>query len=135
MSHRVITRPPRVQAIIEQVSALHGIPVDDICNMHVRDRATVIARVSCWHRIRTELRFQGKPPSLAQVGKWTGGQDHSTVWSGLKRHGIDACQPRFHEPIPDAQWFGNIRPVSPEVAKDCLRRFAAMMDMGGEVAA
>lgn len=135
MSHRVITRPPRVQAIIEQVSALHGIPVDDICNKYAQDIDVRRARFAFWHRVRNEIQFRGLPPSYGQIGKWTGGQDHTTVLKGLKRHCIADCQPRFHEPVPDAQWFGNIRPVSPEVAKDCLRRFAAMMDMGGEVAA
>ncbi len=68
------------RAIIDQVAEAHGLRLNELFGRN-RRRAVVTARHEAWHRLRHETSM-----SLIEIGKKTGGFDHSTIFWGVKKH-------------------------------------------------
>ncbi len=75
--------PPRVEAIVRQVAAMHDITRDDV--MSSRRFATMArARQYAIWLIRNMPTASGKPHSTTQIGSWFG-MDHTTVVYALQK--------------------------------------------------
>ncbi len=72
------------RSIAEQVCREYKVEFADMV-AHDRSHDLLEARRECWYRIRKEIRIDGKPPSLSQIGGWFN-RDHSSVAHALKVH-------------------------------------------------
>lgn len=75
-----ISLPPRIRAILEEVSAETGVSVGAILGQ-IRKRKVVRPRQEAMRRCR-DLR--DPQPSLPQIGAWFGGRDHTTVIHAIR---------------------------------------------------
>lgn len=78
------TMPSRALAIFRAVAIEHGLPFASLFGPDSR-RPYARARWSAWARIIVEIRINGEPPSLPQIGLWSN-RDHTSVLYGLRRH-------------------------------------------------
>ena len=77
-------RPARVEAIIMQVAARHGLARADLVGP-CRKRTIVRARQQAMGEVRALSLIDGRPHSTTAIGRWFGGRDHSTVSRALRR--------------------------------------------------
>ncbi|NBT78168.1 MAG: hypothetical protein EBT04_06890 [Betaproteobacteria bacterium] len=75
--------PDTVRAIVEQIAEDMDVLPEEICGK-VRDPEIVAARFVAY------VVLTNRGTSLAQVGRWIGGRDHSTVIHGIKVFERDA---------------------------------------------
>ena len=75
--------PDRVALAIGLAARAHGVSVREILGRR-RTRKVSFARFEAMARIRA-LNFNGRTPSLPQIGAWLG-RDHTSVLNGLRRH-------------------------------------------------
>jgi chromosomal replication initiation ATPase DnaA len=71
--------PPRIQAIVEDVSLETGVPVP-VLMAPSRARKIARARWIAWRR----MRALDNPPSFPLIGYWFG-KDHTTIIHGVYR--------------------------------------------------
>ena len=80
---------PKVENIIRECAAKHGVSFDAVCNKRLRPNPVARARHEAFYRIRHELMPLAVDPSAysySAVGQMFDGMDHSTVLYGVKRH-------------------------------------------------
>jgi len=112
VAHKITNRPPRVQAIINQVAAEYDLRPEDLTGRS-RARRHAHARFAAYARIVMELEIKGAPPSLSQIGGWFGGRDHTSIlhglrsastgfeWKGHQRPWKEAGQPNYRVLLAD----------------------------------
>lgn len=79
-----LTMPARVERIVREVGAAHGVRISDIIGKSMLG-GIVAARFEAMWRVRKEITINGKPPSLATMGRWFGGRDQASVHNAVKR--------------------------------------------------
>jgi chromosomal replication initiation ATPase DnaA len=80
---------PKVENIIRECAAKHGVSAASICNKYIRPLSVARARHEAFYRIRNELMPLAVDPraySYPAIGQMFDGMDHSTVIHGVKRH-------------------------------------------------
>jgi chromosomal replication initiation ATPase DnaA len=101
MPHKIINRPARVQAIINEVAAEYDLDPEQLTGMS-RARRPSHARFVCYARIINEMQIRGEPPSLPQIGGWFGGRDHTSILHGLRSISTDFEWKGYKKPGPQA---------------------------------
>lgn len=76
---REIVVTSQIKEIVKEVSELTGVSVDEI-KSNRRSKHIVRARFLIWWRARHETFY-----SLPEIGRRTGGKDHTTVLSGIRK--------------------------------------------------
>ena len=78
-------RPVGWRPIVDEVCAEYGVTFDDMRSARWSGGLNE-ARAKAFWRLKTEISVQGRVPHNAEIGRWFGGKDHSTVSLALKRY-------------------------------------------------
>ena len=76
--------PQRVRFVLERVSALHQVPVDELFGRR-RTARTLAARRHAWAELAKLIKPDGHAISSVQIGRWFG-VEHTTVLYGMRQH-------------------------------------------------
>lgn len=69
-----------------EVASKHGLTMETLIGRRGRIKYTV-ARGEAMTRIRNEVRYRdGRPPSVATIGQWFDGRDHTSVLNAMKKY-------------------------------------------------
>jgi hypothetical protein len=78
----------RVRMFVEEICERCGVTRREVVGSGPRGSARVVRarHEMCWRFYNEFKRWDGRRPSMPEIGRWLGGLDHSSVLHGIRRH-------------------------------------------------